>query len=203
MTFRLFLTGLEVILGRLITTVDSVITRLRLIALGVQVGPRLRVRGWIDLHIDRRSRVVIGAECRIKSGFAENAVGGYRRLGVWTFPGAALTIGQGVGLSGSTIVCANSISIGDEVYIGGDCNIYDTDFHSINPEDRLARPDTKIKTAPIVIERRSFIGGHSLILKGVTIGEEAVIGAGSVVTRNVPAREIWAGNPAKFVGKVE
>lgn len=175
---------------------------LRLGASGAHVGASLRVRGRLDLHIHRAAVVSLGPDCRLKSGFAENAVGGYRRLGIWVGRQGRLTIGRGVGISSSTIVCMHSITIEDEVYIGGDCNIYDTDFHSITPEARLARPDTSVKTAPVIIRERSFIGGHSIILKGVTIGQYAVIGAGSVVTKDVPSGEIWAGNPARCVGRV-
>jgi acetyltransferase-like isoleucine patch superfamily enzyme len=114
-----------------------------------------------------------------------------------------LVIGRNVGLSGTTIVCARSVTIEDDVYIGGGCNIYDTDFHSISPEARLARPDSTVKTAPILIKRRSFVGAHTTILKGVVIGEAAVIGAGSVLARSVPDGEIWAGNPARFVRRIE
>ena len=56
---------------------------------------------------------------------------------------------------------------------------------------------------PVKIGRRSFIGGHSIILKGVSIGEQAVVAAGSVVTKSVPANEIWGGNPKKKKKKIE
>ena len=58
------------------------------------------------------------------------------------------------------------------------------------------------KCAPVVIENNVFIGAHCIILKGVSIGENSIIGAGSVVTKNVPANQIWAGNPAKFIRKI-
>ena len=87
------------------------------------------------------------------------------------------------------------VVIEDNVFIGGDCKIYDTDFHSLNPDTRLSGDTDDVKSTPILIKKRSFIGGHSIILKGVTIGEGAIIGAGSVVTHNVPDYEIWAGNP--------
>jgi acetyltransferase-like isoleucine patch superfamily enzyme len=64
------------------------------------------------------------------------------------------------------------------------------------PEDR-----SDVSVAPVVIKDGAFIGGHSTILKGVTIGERAIVGAGSVVRQNIPADEIWAGNPAKSVRK--
>lgn len=58
-------------------------------------------------------------------------------------------------------------------------------------------------TKPVTIKENAFIGAHSTILKGVTIGKNSIIGACSVVTKNVPDNEIWAGNPAKFVKKIE
>ena len=152
--------------------------------------------------VHRTAITQIGDNCRIKSGFAENPVGGYRRTGIWIGRNGILTIGNGVGISNSTIVCSHAVTIEDEVFIGGGCNIYDTDFHSLTPDARLAVPDTTVQMAPVIIKRRSFIGGHSIILKGVVIGEGAVIGAGSIVSRSVPAGEIWAGNPARFIRRV-
>ena len=107
-----------------------------------------------------------------------------------------ISIGNNVGISNTAIVSAESIVIDDNVMIGGSCKIYDTDFHSIRYEYRMQKPDTHIKEG-------AFIGAHSIILKGVIIGKHSVIGAGSVVTKSVPDDEIWAGNPAHFIRKVQ
>ena len=66
----------------------------------------------------------------------------------------------------------------------------------------MQRPDTHIKTKPILIKEGAFIGAQSIILKGVTIGKHSVVGAGSVVTKDIPDGEIWGGNPAVFIRKV-
>ena len=58
-------------------------------------------------------------------------------------------------------------------------------------------------TIPVVIKDGAFIGAHCIILKGVSIGEKSVVGAGSVVTKSIPDGEIWAGNPAKFIRRIE
>ena len=59
--------------------------------------------------------------------------------------------------------------------------------------------DINAKTAPIHIKKFAFIGGSCIILKRVTIGENAVVAAGSVVTKDIPDNEVWGGNPAKFI----
>lgn len=82
--------------------------------------------------------------------------------------------------------------------IGSGTKIFDTDFHSVLYEDRL-NGDRNVTSAPVHICEGAFIGACSIILKGVTIGKHSVIGAGSVVTKDVPDNEIWAGNPAKYV----
>ena len=81
--------------------------------------------------------------------------------------------------------------------------IFDTDFHSLDWRDRKDGTDiTKRKKASVVIKDLVFIGAHSIILKGVTIGEKSIVGAGSVVAKDIPDGEVWAGNPAKFVRRV-
>ena len=85
----------------------------------------------------------------------------------------------------------------------GGTSVYTTDFHSLDPIIRASKDDQKhSKSAHVVICDNVFIGAKCIILKGVTIGENSVIGAGSVVTKNVPADQIWAGNPAKFIKNV-
>lgn len=79
--------------------------------------------------------------------------------------------------------------------------IYDNDFHSISYTERI-NGDKNIKAAPVIIQDGAFIGAHSIILKGVTIGARSVVGAGSVVAKSIPSDEVWAGNPAKFIRKL-
>lgn len=115
-----------------------------------------------------------------------------------------ISIGNNVGMSQSAIICHHSITIGDNVKIGGGVKVYDTNFHSLNPSVRRNRDlDLKEKKCrPVVIEHDAFIGAASIILSGVTIGANSIVGAGSVVTKSIPANEIWGGNPAKFINKV-
>ena len=116
--------------------------------------------------------------------------------------GGNICIGNRVGISNTATCSARSVIIEDDVCIGAGCKIYDTEFHASIAGYRL-NGNTNVKTAPVRIKERAFIGGHSMILKGVTIGKEAVIGAGSVVSCDVPDGEIWAGNPARFVRRID
>jgi acetyltransferase-like isoleucine patch superfamily enzyme len=137
----------------------------------------------------------------MRSGFS-NAVGGDRRLSLWTLPGGDIQIDHGCKISNSTIVSFNSITILPETLIGGGCDIYDYDFHPLQPKDRqdLSIPG---KSSPIVIGPKAFVGAHCLILKGVNIGRGAVVAAGSVVTKSIPPFELWGGVPARFICKIE
>ena len=146
--------------------------------------------------------IQLGNNVRINSGRHYNAIGGDTRTILIASPSGKIIIKDNVGISNSSIISQNLIVIEDYVMIGGGCKIYDTDFHSLDFKKRICIPDTDIKTGSIVIKKGAFIGSHSIILKNVTIGENSVIGAGSVVTRDIPANEIWAGNPVKFIKKI-
>ena len=75
-----------------------------------------------------------------------------------------------------------------------------TDFHSLDSNIRKSKEDQKHrKEKPVIIHDNVFIGAYSIILKGVEIGENSIIGTSSVVTKQVPANQIWAGNPARFI----
>lgn len=114
-----------------------------------------------------------------------------------------LIIGNNVGVSSIVLHCWNSITIEDNVKIGAGCLIMDTNFHSTDAEIRSSNEDlVSAKTSPITIRHDAFIGARSIICKGVTIGENSIIAAGSVVVKNVPDNEVWGGNPAKFIKKL-
>jgi acetyltransferase-like isoleucine patch superfamily enzyme len=93
---------------------------------------------------------------------------------------------------------AESIIIGNDVLIAGRVYITDHD-HVFDDPDKPARWSGKLVTKPIVIENGSWLGEGVIILKGVTIGQRAVIGANSVVTRDIPPFSVAVGNPAKVI----
>ena len=130
------------------------------------------------------------------SRYGLNAVGGHAPVTLWIGPDASLSIGHRSGLSHATIVCLGKVEIGRDVLIGGGVRIFDSDFHAL---PSAAASGRQIATLPVTIEDNAFIGAHATILKGVTIGRGAVVGAASVVTANVPPYEVWAGNPARRI----
>lgn len=117
---------------------------------------------------------------------------------------AILSIGSNSGITSTAIYCAEKIEIGNYVNIGAGCLVMDTNFHSTNWEIRMDREKDIInaKTAPVKIDDFVFIGARSIICKGVHIGEKSLVAAGSVVVKDIPAGELWGGNPAKFIKKI-
>ena len=136
------------------------------------------------LNIDRISRRQIGCIC------AEE--------------GAKIIIGDNVGMSSPCLWARSSITVGNNVNIGACCVIMDHDADSLDHELRRSRADElgDIASAPIVIGDDVLIGTGCYILKGVHIGPRSIVGAGSVVTHDVPPDEIWAGNPARFIRRI-
>ena len=162
-----------------------------------------RTNGIPYIMVARGGRFSLGKNFAMNNGIKGNPIGCYERCTFFVDRGAVLTIGDNVGISQAALVCHKSITIGDNVKIGGGVCIYDTDFHSLDPVIRRSSEDLKNRAEkPVVIGNNVFIGAKSIILKGVTIGENCVIGAGSVVTKTVPANQIWAGNPAKFIRNI-
>lgn len=160
---------------------------------------KLDIDGTILIH--SKGVITIGNGAKINSSPFKNIIGGDTRSSIVVKPGATLSIGTNFKMSNSAIYCAQQITIGNNVMIGGSCKIWDTDFHPLDPSKRLTDPNDNYSTKPITIGNDVFIGGFSIILKGVTIGDSAIVGAGSVVTKDIPAGEIWAGNPATFIRK--
>ena len=83
----------------------SALAKIRLWLIGSRIGGGLRVRNRpLDICLHPRGKLVIGERCRIQSGFTDNPVGGFRRTGIWVGAGAILQLGNGVGISNSTMV---------------------------------------------------------------------------------------------------
>jgi acetyltransferase-like isoleucine patch superfamily enzyme len=117
--------------------------------------------------------------------------------------GSIIKIGNGVGISGASIVTCSEIEIGDDTMIGANCNIYGTDFHFVEADKRLAQSSTAdAPTAPIKIGKRCWLASNVTVLKGISIGDEAVVGAMSLVTKDVDTKTIVAGVPAKKIKEI-
>jgi acetyltransferase-like isoleucine patch superfamily enzyme len=146
---------------------------------------------------------IIGKDFKMNNHFAGNIIGRQQKC-IFVVNRGHLKIGNNVGMSSTAIICHNQITIGDNVRIGGNTVIYDTDFHSLDYRDRINIPEIKdtIKTKPVHIGENVFIGAHTTILKGTFIGNNSIIGAGSLVSGHIPENEIWGGNPANFIKKI-
>jgi acetyltransferase-like isoleucine patch superfamily enzyme len=168
---------------------------------GVEFHNDFISRGVPLLNVNLNGRLIFGKRFMMQSGKYFNMIGRQQPCYFIVGKNAVLKFGDNVGVSCASFVCHNQITVSDGVRIGGGVVIYDTDFHSLDVEQRLAEPEdlSRVKTLPVTIKENAFVGSHSIILKGVTIGRNSVVGAGSVVSKSIPDNEIWAGNPARFI----
>ena len=159
----------------------------------------------LDNPIKDKKYLTIGQNCIVSGNFIFESQEG------------SITIGEHCYIGGSTFICRTSIVIGNNVTIAWGGTIYDHDSHSLDYHDRrkdiddelrdirngdnfiLHKDWSNVNTKPIVIKDDAWIGMNCIILKGVTIGEGAIIGAGSVVTKDIPDWTVAAGNPAKII----
>lgn len=169
---------------------------------GIDYGKNLNTRGHV--LIESRGNITIGDNVTINSAPWSNPIGGAGRTCFQVFPDGEIVIGDDCGLSNCAITARKSVKIGRNVLIGAGCRIYDTDFHPLEYQFRYGaqKNNSYIKSREVVIDDGVFIGGGVIILKGTHIGKNSIIGAGSVVSGVVPDGEIWGGNPAHFIRKI-
>jgi acetyltransferase-like isoleucine patch superfamily enzyme len=164
-------------------------------------GSRLYPSGRVENAQHKRTAIAIGTHCHILGQLIVMGHGGSIRIGNSCFIGEH-----------SRIWSAHSITIGNRVLISHSVNIHDNNSHSLSAQNRhlhfneiFARGHPAIlddvTSAEVVIEDDAWIGFNSTILKGVTIGRGAIVGASTVVTKDVPAYAIVAGNPAAIIGE--
>ena len=180
----------------------------------IRIGKNATIVNKVYLKIAPGASIDIGNNFTFTSGDALNALSRNIRGCLYApFPTSHIKIGDNVGLSSVCIWAKESVTIGNNVQIGSDCIIIDTDAHNLDYSKRaghdMLNPDgvsvdhLTAKSKPIVIEDDVMIGVRCIILKGVTIGARSVIGAGSVVTSSIPADSIAAGNPCRVIRKLE
>jgi acetyltransferase-like isoleucine patch superfamily enzyme len=113
-----------------------------------------------------------------------------------TSENSLIEIGDNTRINGASIHATNKITIGKNCLIAANVTIIDSDGHGRAVSERsLSNPES----SSVIIEDNVWIGINSIILKGVKIGENSIIGAGSVVTKSIPPNSVVAGNPARIV----
>jgi acetyltransferase-like isoleucine patch superfamily enzyme len=149
-----------------------------------EVGERVRMRG--RPMITNRGRMIIGQRVQLVSTVAT--------LELVTEKKGTLEIGERSLVNfGCSLVATELVRIGPQCQIGPYTMMLDNDYHRVEPERRLERPPSK----PIIVEENVWIGARVIVMSGVTIGKDSCIGAGSVVTSDVPPRTLAAGVPAR------
>lgn len=151
--------------------------------------------------------IEIGENCLINANF------------VFEIKEGKITIGDRTFIGGGTFICIDEIEIGSDVMFSWGCTVADNNSHSHIWSERkndvllwkkgidekkigVYKDWTNVKKSKITIKNKAWIGFNSIILKGVTVGEGAIVGAGSIVTKDVPDWTIVAGNPAKIIREI-
>ncbi len=166
-------------------------------------GRGWRFHGLPILMKHRQSEMKLMDGLGLRSSVRSNPLAANHAVILCTWqPGAHLHVGTNFAMTGGTLCAAESIIIGNNVTVGANTIITDTDFHPVQTAERFMSP-SRGASAPIIIEDDVFIGMNCLILKGVKLGQACVIGAGSVVTRDVSAGWVAAGNPARALHPLE
>ena len=184
---------MKLFLIHLLSTIGCIFLRIR----GIHTGTGIILSKLPRIKKFPGATIIIGNGVTIHSMPRMNPVLSHRSCLAALSQQAHISLGEGCGLSGAILICVNSIHIGSNTLIGADALIMDNDMHyplgGTQWGNTWGHPE---QGKPIFIGEGCFIGARSIILKGVTIGNGAVVAAGAVVTRDVPSGYLAIGNPA-------
>ncbi|MGA2121558.1 MAG: acyltransferase [Methanoregula sp.] len=169
---------------------------------GVRTGKNFSSHGAMIINIYPGSEVILGQNVSaISDSRRSNASALAFPVKIRTFsPSSKILIGDNVGLNGTSITSrSRPIIIGSGTMIAPNVIIVDSDFHKPwPPKQRLNYPGNELDRE-VIIGKNSWIGMNTIILKGVTIGDNCIIGAGSVVVHDIPGNSLAAGSPARVI----
>ena len=186
---------------RLNASYHTFIFRILLTLKNVTHGTGVRTFGKTTINRHHMSSISIGDNVVFRSSFKSNLIGLNRRCMISTLNNVAtIEIGSGCGLSATVIGAAEKIVLGKNVMVGANTLITDTDWHNIHPDlRRLPCNNSK----PIFIDDNVWLGINCVVLKGVHIGKNSVIGANSVVVKDIPENVIAGGNPCRVIKGID
>jgi acetyltransferase-like isoleucine patch superfamily enzyme len=167
--------------------------KFRLLRRRVVIGKFFRVNGPLDIR--GPGKVVFGDNCTVMSSRL-------RPTTPYTHsPNAEIRFGNRVMLTRTRIGCENRVEVSDNAGLA-EAWIMDSDFHAVETSGDGPRYDTKGRSKPVFIGPNVWVGANAMILKGVRIGADSIVGAGAVVASNVPPGVVVFGNPARVVWRM-
>lgn len=162
----------------------------------VKIGKGCKFNGKMHFNSIQECSITIGKNCMFNSNHKSNLIGVYSPCMISTIgKGAVIEIGDNCGFSGTVIGAALHIKLGNNVRCGANTLITDSDWHT---DDYRTGKDKEV-----IIEDNVWLGYGVKVLKGVHIGKNSLIGANSVVTKDIPANVIAAGNPCKVIKQIK
>ena len=168
---------------------------------GVKLGAGCKFWKRTIFFLQPGASIIVGDRCSFRSDFSSNLIGVNHRCIVSTHSqNASIFIGNNCGFSGTSIGAKERIEIGNNVLVGANSTITDFDWHSLDPNDRDNQE--LVRSRKVVIEDNVWIGANCIILKGVRIGKNTVVGSGSIVTRDLEENSICGGNPCVIIKKI-
>ena len=174
----------------------NTINKLNITWWNIHIGKGCKFRGNTIFRKLPNSSITIGNRCSFNSSHKSNLIGVYSPCMISTIQQCAqIEIGNNCGFSGTVIAAATHIRLGNNVRCGANTLITDSDWHI---DDYRSG-----KNQPVIIEDNVWLGYDVKILKGVHIGENSFIGAGSIVTKDIPANVVAAGNPCKIIKEIK
>jgi serine acetyltransferase len=162
-------------------------------AMCASVGKRLQME--LVPSISGPIKIYLGDDVRLSG---RSTIAGGR-----VFPDPEFRVGNRTFIgAGCFFSIAKSITIGEDVLVAGNCTVADYSAHPLDPEKRIAGVQVDPEDVrPVRIENKAWVGRGAVILPGVTIGEGAVVGAATVVTKDVPPGQICVGNPGRLLSR--